>query len=443
MRSPLNKDTQKTIPIPYTFRSKDGFTIVELLIVVVVIAILAAITIVSYNGITNRALQATMQSDLQSSATILVSDNSMNGSYPETAEAANGGRGLPESGDNVVAYTREGSDYCVTVTNPKTPQVYYLSSLNGQIQSGSCTDAGNNWIARAAPAANQWSKIGYGNGIFVLAAHGSLSVPEAPAVASTSPNGATWSTPLAIGSGPATDPTPIYAGGRFVTVFDTGRIQSAASDDGKIWQHATSAGPIFSYRGASVAYGAGTYVATVATPPSSYTYVYTSTDGINWTLRSTPIAWNGWPAVTYGNGKFVSVANSGTNQAMVSTDGINWTLSGATPSGSWSSITFGNGKFVAVASSGTNRIMTSTDGITWTAQSAPEANSWRSVVYGNGKFVAVANSGTNRVMTSPDGVTWTARAAAEANSWNSVAYGGGCFVAVATTGTNRVMTSCW
>ena len=35
--------------------TKSGFTIVELLIVVVVIAILAAITIVSYNGITTRA----------------------------------------------------------------------------------------------------------------------------------------------------------------------------------------------------------------------------------------------------------------------------------------------------------------------------------------------------------------------------------------------------
>lgn len=35
--------------------AKRGFTIVELLIVVVVIAILAAITIVSYNGITTRA----------------------------------------------------------------------------------------------------------------------------------------------------------------------------------------------------------------------------------------------------------------------------------------------------------------------------------------------------------------------------------------------------
>lgn len=38
-----------------------GFTIVELLIVVVVIAILAAITIVSYNGITNRANAAAAQ----------------------------------------------------------------------------------------------------------------------------------------------------------------------------------------------------------------------------------------------------------------------------------------------------------------------------------------------------------------------------------------------
>jgi prepilin-type N-terminal cleavage/methylation domain-containing protein len=36
-------------------QAQKGFTIVELLIVVVVIAILAAITIVSYNGITSRA----------------------------------------------------------------------------------------------------------------------------------------------------------------------------------------------------------------------------------------------------------------------------------------------------------------------------------------------------------------------------------------------------
>lgn len=42
-----------------------GFTIVELLIVVVVIAILAAITIVSYNGITNQANDTAVKNDLQ------------------------------------------------------------------------------------------------------------------------------------------------------------------------------------------------------------------------------------------------------------------------------------------------------------------------------------------------------------------------------------------
>jgi len=46
------------------FNKKTGFTIVELLIVVVVIAILAAITVVAYNGIQNRAKQSAVQSAL-------------------------------------------------------------------------------------------------------------------------------------------------------------------------------------------------------------------------------------------------------------------------------------------------------------------------------------------------------------------------------------------
>lgn len=49
----------------WKMKHKQGFTIVELLIVIVVIAILAAITIVSYNGIQNRAKVAVITSGIK------------------------------------------------------------------------------------------------------------------------------------------------------------------------------------------------------------------------------------------------------------------------------------------------------------------------------------------------------------------------------------------
>src|SRR3546814_525078 len=45
-----------------------GFTIVELLIVIVVIGILAAITVVAYIGISNQAADAALKSDLRQMA---------------------------------------------------------------------------------------------------------------------------------------------------------------------------------------------------------------------------------------------------------------------------------------------------------------------------------------------------------------------------------------
>lgn len=68
---------------------QSGFTIVELLIVVVVIAILAAITIVSYNGITNQAKASAAQataSTLIKKAELYASENA----YPTSLAALTG-----------------------------------------------------------------------------------------------------------------------------------------------------------------------------------------------------------------------------------------------------------------------------------------------------------------------------------------------------------------
>lgn len=63
-------------------KSRSGFTIVELLIVIVVIAILAAISIVSYNGIQNRANDTAVQSDLRNLANKILQYDATNGTYP-------------------------------------------------------------------------------------------------------------------------------------------------------------------------------------------------------------------------------------------------------------------------------------------------------------------------------------------------------------------------
>lgn len=67
----------------YLFRNgQRGFTIVELLIVIVVIAILAAIVIVAYNGIQNRANDTAIQADLRNLAVQVYNYQTMNGDYP-------------------------------------------------------------------------------------------------------------------------------------------------------------------------------------------------------------------------------------------------------------------------------------------------------------------------------------------------------------------------
>lgn len=61
-----------------------GFTIVELLIVIVVIAILATISIVAYTGIQNRTYDTAIQSDLRQLGSQIQQYAVINGSLPDS-----------------------------------------------------------------------------------------------------------------------------------------------------------------------------------------------------------------------------------------------------------------------------------------------------------------------------------------------------------------------
>jgi prepilin-type N-terminal cleavage/methylation domain-containing protein len=64
-----------------------GFTIVELLIVIVVIGVLAAIVIVAYTGVTNSAKVSSVKTDLAGMAKKLEVYKATNGTYPRDATA--------------------------------------------------------------------------------------------------------------------------------------------------------------------------------------------------------------------------------------------------------------------------------------------------------------------------------------------------------------------
>lgn len=65
-----------------------GFTIVELLIVIVIIGILASITIVAYNGIQGRARDSARVSDINAIRKALEVYKSFNGEYPDENSAS-------------------------------------------------------------------------------------------------------------------------------------------------------------------------------------------------------------------------------------------------------------------------------------------------------------------------------------------------------------------
>lgn len=115
-----------------------GFTIVELLIVIVVIGILAALIIIAYTGIQQRAIETSMKSDLRNATSQIQSDQTINGSYPTSAAASNNGQGLKASGNNQISYVSYGSGFCISVSNAGSATPFHYKSSSGVIETGLC-----------------------------------------------------------------------------------------------------------------------------------------------------------------------------------------------------------------------------------------------------------------------------------------------------------------
>lgn len=149
-------------------KTVSGFTIVELLIVIVVIAILATISIVAYNGIQDRAIASTVKSDLANFAKKIemARVDSDNGGYPTAPTES---MGIKVSKTAYITEGRsnwyycpspDGNNYALGVVDNRG-RGYYQSSIDGMQEGVSGIGAVNTCRKASGDTNDTGYNIGY------------------------------------------------------------------------------------------------------------------------------------------------------------------------------------------------------------------------------------------------------------------------------------------
>ena len=120
-----------------------GFTIVELLIVIVVIGILAAITIVAYNGVQNRANDVVIQSDLRGLAQEVLIYEANNGAYPPAGQRSGYSQNFPgitfQVSRGAYSLIVDNLSYCEGTISGTPTYAFRAKSKSGNVFSYSST----------------------------------------------------------------------------------------------------------------------------------------------------------------------------------------------------------------------------------------------------------------------------------------------------------------
>ena len=204
--------------------TSQGFTIVELLIVIVVIGILAAITIVSYNGIITRAHQSKLISDVGSAGMLMSVEQSSSGAYPSDRNTLNNGRGLQSDADITYNFYSTQSTFCISALSTHSGvDTYYVSETSLNPTKGSCPQDLGPAVATVAGS----GAAGFANGV------GTAAILYAPVGLVADPAGNLYFTD--------------GASSRIRMVTTSGTVTTIAGAGGQPYAEGTGSGAVFNW----------------------------------------------------------------------------------------------------------------------------------------------------------------------------------------------------
>jgi prepilin-type N-terminal cleavage/methylation domain-containing protein len=339
---------------------QSGFTIVELLIVIVVIGILAGITIIAFNGVLRKATIATLQSDLANATKVLKSAEITNGVLPSDTTSLRASTGV------TYQYTFNAATipqtFCVTAT--KDTLSYYITQVGGEAIAGACPGH----IANGGPIPNSFTTL-------TVTARAGAGIRDWKAVASSAD------------------------GTKLVAVAQSSVIVTS-NDSGATWTSQTNSG---SRSWSSVTMSAdGTKIAATVTNG----YIYTSANsGIDWTERQSATIrnWSSIDGSTDGTKLIAGAAASAAGGVSTSTDsGVTWTT--RTTAVDIRSVATSNSGDTLIAAQYGSYLRKSTDGgVTWSSISGMGGANWAFVTCSSTCATLLAGTFSSSSFYSTDG----------------------------------------
>lgn len=376
-----------------THPSNPGFTIVELLVVIVVIGVLAAITIVSYTGISARATQSTLMSDLTNAVRRIklyqVDNIALPGSVTDCPTPAAGNICLKLSpGNTVTTYTKisanefvldatSGNGTIYRITEDTAPVaatgLAAIAAISGTRAVGSVLTAGAvtpsgatvtyQWQTSTSSSGTYTNISGATASTYTLVASDLGDYIKVVATGSGSYANSVTSAATTVITTPITAIAVISGTKAVGSVLTAGAITPAGATVGYQWQSSTTSGGTYTnISGATssaytlVAGDLGKYIKVVATGSGNYTGSVASAET---TVITTPLtaigAITGTPKVgtVLTKGALTPAAGTGTYQwqSATTSTGTYTNIAGATAA-TYTPVVGDVGKFLKVVVTG-------------------------------------------------------------------------------------------